>query len=379
MIQILGIGLIALLLFILQGKIYEKYWNKDLSATIFFATHSIFEGQEGQLKEIVENRKRLPLSMLKVKFQTDRHLQFEDIKGSRTTDRYYRNDIFQINGGEKLTRTIRFTGGRRGYYTITMMTLVGTDLFMTKQLVETQPVSTYIYVFPKVFNSNEFRRSLQQLNGEVLTRRHLLEDPFEYRGIREYQPTDELKSINWKATAKTGDFKVNQRNYTALQAVRIFLNLEDNGVLKKEDAVEACLQIAAGLCEYFLKQGIRVSCYGNGLDSINDLPLSIEASASRDQMETILRALARVDTAKPVCNFGDCFGKRLFEEANGTITCFVSPNHYPDFMELVEKYHETGREYRWFYPTSDTKEPEMPAFLKKHLQFLHIRDANTNN
>ena len=37
-----------------------------------------------------------------------------------------------------------------------------------------------------------------------------MEDPFEYRGIREYQPYDDMRSVNWKATAKTGDLKVNQ-------------------------------------------------------------------------------------------------------------------------------------------------------------------------
>ncbi len=373
MIQIIGIGLIAFGLFVLQKKIYSKLWDKDLTATISFGSSYIFEGQEGQLKEIVENRKRLPLSMVKVKFQADRHLVFDDTKGSRTTDQYYRNDVFQINGGEKLTRTIKFVGGRRGYYTIDSMDLVASDLFMTSQFVETQSVNTSLYVYPKIFNSNEFRRSLQQLNGEVLTKRHLLEDPFEYRGIREYQPTDDLKSINWKATAKTGDFKVNQKNYTALQAVRIFINLQDDGILKKEEAVEASLQVAAGLCEYFLKQGIRVSCYGNCVDMVNDLPLSIEASSSRGQMETVLRALARVDTQKPVVDFNNYFGKKLLEEANGTITCFVSPNHYPAFVELVEKYHNLGKEYMWFYPISEIKEPEIPAFLQKHLRFLHLR------
>lgn len=373
MIQIIGIGLIAFVLFVLQQKIYRELWKKDLTATISFASSSIFEGQEGQLKEIIENRKRLPLSMLKVKFQTDRHLVFEDTKGSRTTDQYYRNDIFQINGGEKLTRTIKFTGGRRGYYTITSMDLVATDLFMTSQFVETQDVNTAIYVYPKIFDSNEFRRSLQQLNGEVLTKRHLLEDPFEYRGIREYQPTDDLKSINWKATAKTGEFKVNQKNYTALQSVRIFINMEDVGILKKDEAVESCLQVAAGLCEYFLKQGIRVSCYCNGVDMINGLPMSIEASSSRGQMETVLRALARVDTAKPVADFADCFGRRLLEEANGTITCFVAPNHYASFVDLVEKYHNLKKDYIWFYPIVEHQEPELPVFLQKNVRFLHLR------
>ncbi len=373
MIQLIGIGCIAFLLFVAQKIIYQKLWNKHLTATITFASKSIFEGQEGQLKEIIENRKRLPLSMLKVKFQTDRHLLFDAEKGSRTTDQYYRNDVFQINGGEKLTRSLQFTGGRRGYYTINSIDLVASDLFMSALFVDTLPVNTSLYVYPKPFDSREFRMSLQQLNGEVLTKRHLLEDPFEYRGIREYQPTDDMRSINWKATAKTGDFKVNQKNYTALKAVRIFLNLEDTGLLKKDDCVEAALQIAAGLCQYFLSQGIQVSCYGNGVDIINDLPLSIEASSGKGQLEAIYCGLARVDTAKPVVDFNTCFGKRLVEEARGTMTCFVSPNHYANFVDLVEQYHNSGNDYIWFYPTIEGKDPELPGFLQKRTRFLHLR------
>ena len=148
MIQIIGIGLIALFLFALQKFVYQRLWNKQLTADIVFAEKHIFEGQTGQLKEIIENRKHLPLSMLKVKFQTDRHLLFEDTKGSRTTDQYYRNDVFQINGGEKITRTLPFTGGRRGYYTITTMDLVASDLFLTSLYVETFPVHTALYVYP---------------------------------------------------------------------------------------------------------------------------------------------------------------------------------------------------------------------------------------
>ena len=374
MIQIISIGLIAFIMFEVQKYIYQKWWNKELTTTISFGTSSVFEGQEGSLKEIVENRKRLPLSMVKVKFQASRNLVFEDTKGSRTTDQYYRNDIFQINGGEKITRTLKFIGGKRGYYSITSMDIVATDLFMTSQFVETLPVSASIYVYPKIFDSNEFRRSLQQLNGEVLTKRHLLEDPFEYRGIREYQPTDDLRSINWKATAKTGDFKVNQKNYTALQSVRIFMNLEDDGILKKEESVEACLQVAAGLCDFFLKQGIRVSCYCNGVDFINDTPITIEASAAPGQMEAVLRSLARVDTAKPVVDFNEYFAKKLLEEADGTITCFVSPNHYNAFLELVETYHKLKKDYIWFYPIQDNKEPEVSDLLMKNIRFLHLKD-----
>ena len=182
MIKLLGIGLIAYLLFIAQRRLYEKLWQKHLGISLSFGTNHIFEGEQGELREIIENRKRLPLSMLKVKFKTDRHLIFGNEKGSRTTDQYYRNDVFRISGGERVTRTLRFTGGKRGYYTIDEISLVASDLFFLGQMVADQPVRAELYVYPKPYDSRRLRQSFVQLNGEMLTRRHLLEDPFEYRG-----------------------------------------------------------------------------------------------------------------------------------------------------------------------------------------------------
>ena len=193
--------------------------------------------------------------MLKVKFKTDRHLLFDQEKGSRTTDQFYRNDIFRIGGGERVTRTLKFQGGRRGYYTIDEVSLVASDLFLLSQLVADVEVKTELYVYPRPFDSARLRKSLVQINGEILSRRHLLEDPFEYRGIREYQPYDDMRSINWKATARTGDLKVNQKNYTALKSVRVFFQIQDDNILKKDSAVEMSLRIVAALCLFFLRQG----------------------------------------------------------------------------------------------------------------------------
>ena len=281
MIKILGIGFIGFLLLVVQKSVYEKLWQRSLYVSVSFGKEPIFEGDQGELKEIIENKKRLPLSMLKVKFKTDRHLVFGNEKGSRTTDQYYRNDIFRIGGGERVTRTLKFRGGRRGYYTIDEVSLVASDLFFLSQLTADKKVKTELYVYPRPYDAARLRRSLIQMNGEMLSRRHLQEDPFEYRGIREYQPYDDMRSINWKATAKTGELKVNQRNYTSLKSVRIFFNTQDDNILKKEAAVEMTLRITASLCQLFLQQGVQVSCYGNGVDMVTRSPLSIHPKAGQ--------------------------------------------------------------------------------------------------
>lgn len=374
MMKIIGIGLLALGLIWLQRKLYGKWWAKNLDIRLEFTKKSLFEGEKGELLEIIENGKRLPLPMLKVKFQTDRNLHFTDAGGSRVTDLYYRNDIFQVKGRERITRKLEFTAAKRGYYRIHNIDLVAGDPLLSSEMVESRQTAQYFYVYPAPFVSEEFRRSLQQLNGELLTKLHFPEDPFEYRGVREYQPFDDMRSINWKASAKTGDWKVNQKNCTALQTVRLFFNIEDSGILKKDAMVEASIQIIAGLAAFFLNQGIRVSCYGNGRDILNGEPVHIEAGAGAGQMEQIYRALARIDTNLKTADFTSCFERELMKASTGITTVFVSPNAYENFTGLLRRFRLSGQECLWFYPVPETEKqmPELPEEWKKDIRILHI-------
>lgn len=372
MIKLIGIGIIAFLLFILEQKIYKKVWNRKLLVSVRFTSNVIFEEDEGTIQEIIENRKMLPLSLLNVKFSTSRNLEFEDESGSRTTDKYYRNDVFMVGSREKVTRTLTFRGSHRGVYSIANVSLTASDLFLVSRMADEASVNTTLYVYPKPFDSNEFKLSLRQLNGEVLAKRHLLEDPFEYRGIREYQPFDSMRSINWKASAKTDELKVNQKNYTALKSIRIFMNLEDSGVLKKSECVEASIRIAAGLCEFFLSQGMQTACYANAEDMFTGECISLEPNGGTNQMNAIYRALARCN-ADNTHDFFECFGEKLFDDSSALFTCFIAPNQYEDFIKIVTDYQEKGLDYIWFYPVWESADPCIPDELSDRIRFIHIR------
>ena len=221
-------------------------------------------------------------------------------------------------------------------------------MFFIIEEVKNQSTNQYFYVYPKVYGEEDFRLSLQKINGEILVKRHLLEDPFEYRGIREYQPFDDIRSVNWKATAKTGDLKVNQKNYTAMQTIRIFLNLEDDGILKRDAEVERCMQMAMGIASFFLSQGIRVSCFANGRDILTGEPVEVQGIAGVNQIEVLGKALARIDTDKPAHAFVSLFRDRILSESDGFFTFFVSPNGYDDFRKLLDECKAKGMEYHWY-------------------------------
>lgn len=370
--KIIGIGLAAFCMFVLQLLLYEKLWDKNLKATVFFKQNEISEGEEGEIIEVIENRKRLPLPMLKVKFQTSKYLRFSDTHdlGSKTTDQYYRNDVFQVGAQEKITRKLRFTGKKRGYYHIQSIDLVGFDMFLFHENVKNITTESYLYVYPKAFISEEFRLSLQKQNGEIQVKRHLLEDPFMYRGIREYQPYDDMRSVNWKATARTGALKVNQKGYSAVQMIRIFVNLEDEGIWKKDRELEAAMQIVMGIASFFLSQGIPTACYTSGRDICTGEPVEIHGGAGAGQLDAFGKALARIDTEKTKGDFRELLEEKILEEADSFFTFFVSPNGDEDFTLLLKQCMLQGMDFCWYYPVAYTEESEVPEELQGYVHIL---------
>lgn len=370
--KILGMAVIALFLLWLQRKIYRNIWDKKLSVSVSFAKKELTEGEMGEVLEIIENRKRLPLTMLKVKFQTSRNLIFEKTLDTVTSDQYYRNDVFQIGGGERIIRRLPFLAKKRGYYQIRNMDLVGSDLFLSEEMTKQVAADASLYVYPKCFWTEEFGAALQKLNGEVIVRRHLLEDPFTYRGIREYQPYDEVRSINWKATAKSGNLMVNQKDHTSMQTIGIVLNLEDEGIWKKEREAEVAIQIVMGLAVYFLAQGMKVSLFSNAKDTLTKETVFLDGGAGIGQQEAFGKILARIDVHEEAQAFLQFWKEVLEPRTNDEWLFFVSPNGYPEFLEILKQCDKEQREYRWICPYYETEPDEFPLAIAKKVHMIKL-------
>ncbi len=370
--KILLIGIAALVLLYLQKRLYMRLWDANLNVNVEFAKKLVKVNETGELVQVVENKKRLPLPMLKVKFKTSANLEFASESGSKTTDMYYRNEVFQIGGGGKITRRLKFKAKKRGYYTIKNIDILSTDLFFSKEFIKSLNADTHMYVYPKAFESEELLLSLQNLSGDALVEKHYLEDPFEIRGIREYQPFDDMRSVNWKATAKTNELLVNQKGYTALKSVRIFLNIEDGTTYKKEKDIEAAIEIAMGIASYFLLKNTKVSCYTNARDILTKQLIDIDGGVGAPQENTIQKAFARIDINQESPLFKNLYESKVFDNNDSSLTFFVSPNGFAEFVEMLKKCSEQGMDYTWFYPYSTSEKPKIPPELEKNVKFLHI-------
>ena len=366
---ILWIGLGAAAFYFLQARIYGRFWDRGLAARLFFSAQSITEGERCFLSEQVENRKSLPLPMLKVKFQVSRKLRFEDEGDSAVTDQYYRNDILSLGPRQRVTRRIPFCCRARGYYRIDGLDLVASDLFLSREMVKRVAEESVLYVYPRPARGASLDAAIRRLNGEILAKRHLLEDPFEYRGIREYAPFDEPRSVNWKATARTGDLMVNLRGYTALRAARIFLNLDDRGIWKRQELLELCIRIAARIAQELLRQGIRTAVFCNAPDVLTGEVMRLAPGAGAGHMEQLNRSFARLDLEKEAVSFEEAFGEELEADGRDTATLFLSAQTDEDFQRLLERISRSGVEFTWMCPLfarmeSDVAQPERLHFIR---------------
>ena len=366
---IIWIGLGAAAFFFLQAWIYGRFWDRGLSARLFFSAQSVTEGERCFLSEQVENRKALPLPMLKVKFQVSRKLHFEDEGDSAVTDQYYRNDILSLGPHQRLTRRIPFRCTARGYYRIEGLDLVASDLFLSREMVSETGAESVLYVYPAPVRGASLDAAIRRLNGEILAKRHLLEDPFEYRGLREYAPFDEPRSINWKATARTGDLTVNLRGYTALRAVRIFLNLDDRGIWKRQELLELCIRIAARIAQELLRQGIRTAVFCNARDVLTGEVMRLAPGAGAGHLEQLNRALARLDLDREAPLFEETFAAELEAEGKDTASLFLSAQTDEDFQRLLERFSRSGAEFTWMCPLfsrmeSGVSQPERLHFVR---------------
>jgi len=341
----------AVLIYLIQRCLYRYYWDRKLSIELKFSTSHCMEGEDAYLTQTIVNQKLLPIPILRIKFQTSRNLVFYDNSSSHLSDNNYRNDLVSLVMYQKLTRNLKFLCSRRGYYTINQCDIVCSDLFITDSMVTNLPLDISLYVYPRYIDQVYINPTFHKILGNVLTKRFINEDPFEFAGIRQYQIYDSLKSINWNASAKTGELKVNVHDTTSSQQVKILLNLESQTIWVYDDLLEESIRLAASLANLLIKQGIPTGISSNGRDLITKETLSIPPGSGNNHMTSICEGLSRLDTSLPAKPFVS-FSEQLIKEKNeNDYFIIISFYQKEDLQNLLKTaFYKKQDYYHWIIP-----------------------------
>lgn len=332
----------------LLEKIYQKNWSNGLTVSIKFQSEPVFEGKKASLTETVENRSWMFMPVLQVGFRVDRNLKFPEEENAAVSDKLYERDIFSVMFYQKITREIRFETAKRGYYVIDRADLMTKTLLATEELHENAELFTYLYVYPRLISVDSLEVIFRRMMGEITAQRRIYEDPFAFRGLREYMPGDPLNKINWKASARAMDTLVNVHDSTESARCCFLLDVEDEGILRFEQVHEEGIRLAASLGAQMIERQIPVSLLANGVDQVTGETIYLEPGSGMRQKNRLFESLARLKTEEEPEPFPELLKRYLPEITREHPLCvLITRNQRPKLVEAVQEITRTGASLLW--------------------------------
>lgn len=360
----------AVLVQFLAETYYRKNWDKKLKVSLRFGSASVWEGEESFLTETIENEKLLFLPMLQAGFSVSRSLYFGQEENASVSDKSYKRDIFSVMGRQRITRQVPFLAKKRGYYQIDKIELLTRGLLFQGELYKTCEEKASLYVYPGRIRGIEGELLFRRLSGMIETRDRILEDPFQFRGIREYTPMDPMNRINWKASARTGSLMVNQMAPSVTAKVCLLLDVEEETLWRYEKIQEEGIRLASAMAQRFLGQGLEIGLLTNGRDRVSGEEIRLGQGAGKGQLVKLLQSLSRIDLSQRPERFTKCLKREKETLMSGESFCIlITQNQY---QELVSEMGLLGvRNQGSLYVV--TQAPDMELKVKPRPQMQVYR------
>lgn len=332
---VIVILLVVALVTFLQRVIYRRYWKSSLTAKVSFSDHYLYEGAQTTITEEMSNAKILPLPWVHLKFQIFRNGK---------TDNLFRSDVFNILFYQRIRRKSTITFQQRGVYQIPSLDLLSYDMLITRKFVHQIPNRASVTVYPSPAKTEQAQILYQKLVGEMATRRYTLEDPYLFKGLREYRPGDPLKSINFQASAKASSsgekWLVNMHEFTLDQSVRVLLLCDKGTNFYDETEYEQALRLAAGMTAQLERSGIPVSFSTNGKDSLEHTMPSLKAGCSENHIDSVLEILARLDMEETGASGMEILKDTAQQLSQDEYLVIITPDHAADLVGIYEELSE---------------------------------------
>lgn len=358
----------ALLCMLCITVVYGRFWLRGLSVEVKFDSAQINEGDVVQIREKIENRKLLPLPTLTVKFRLDREIAYVDSTNTSRTDKQYRNDCISVMPYQRVVRSFQAAGTKRGFYSVDELDVVAMDLLYRQILTANYDNHTWLYVYPARSTLPRLPEVVRRLYGEVITNRLLWEDPFEFKGIRDYTDSDPMRKINWKSTARTGSLKVNQFYDTSSPRLMVFLNVEQTGVLTYEDLVEESIRIVRNVLEEFIRKGVSVTIISNGVDKLTRQEIHLKEGVGLEHIDACLKQLARMDISGKVRGMDELIREKLAhaQKEQEAVSLLLSVERSEKLAQAYLEYAQASGNATWLLPIHESMTDYLAASVQEN-------------
>lgn len=350
---------ITFLFLIGQSLIFKKWGFKRLTYSRSFNKESVFIGEEIEMVDEISNHKFLPIPWLRLESRIDPCLQF--FKGQTSLKEEQRDGfhktLFSLFPYQKITRRHRIRCTKRGIYHLEKVSLTLGDIIGLLGFHKSFKSEATVVVYPELIPIDQLPLPAHSLLGEIVVRRWIMDDPFIRAGVRDYAQGDPLRTVNWKATARTGRLQVSKHDYTADYHLMIYINFDELDdiwmPIQNTSLAELKISYAATIATYLISKGIStgfgcnselVQSFGN--HALKDrTSVKIEPSKKQNQLAYIYDTLAKLSLERSM-SFQRFLNEDVWNRSKTDILIIAS--HRSEALEdTVRSIENQGNKVNW--------------------------------
>ncbi|GHO45882.1 DUF58 domain-containing protein [Ktedonospora formicarum] len=324
--------------------LYFLYALKHLRVRQQVDQKKLFLGEEVTLTISIENRKWLPLPWVQMDNVISPPLAVQKLDESRfqAPSREMLTTSWLLWSYQRVTQRYTMTGHVRGRHAFGPLKLRCSDPLGWLEREILLSAHDELVVYPRITSLESLGLPSRFLMGDHIGSRQLLEDPLWFAGIRAYQPGDDLRRIDWKASARTGELC--SRIYESTTRRHLLLLLDTRAYLSQRQGPDSalqefCIAVAASLAMWGLEEGYTVGLLTNCSMSISSHMLSPIADTEQHSSIEQANQSKKMNYSVPGVSVPFGLDAEQSEDLLTTLACLAPDSHTP-IEYVIENEHE---------------------------------------
>ena len=372
-VVLIVVGVLVLLIWI-TGKHWPRYAFRRLTYSRRLERRRAFIGDVLDYHITVDNDKLLPMIWLDISDAFPLGLQTggtfrRGVGAEAELDHRITTSLLPY---QRVTWRFRIRCRARGYHRIGPARLRSGDMFGLTAAERQITDVDYLLVYPRIVDLRLMMTLWEKPLGASRGRRFIQDDPSRFVGLRDYLPTDPLKRIDWKATARRQKLESRVFEPAATRYMLIALNARTGDAAwqgSNRRLFERAVTVAASVAEYARREDYTFGLVSNAIASYSSKWMTVAPGSGSLQLESVLESLAM---AGPfwVTELSSVLRNESDALVSGATVVLVTALLSRAVVSETEEIRRRGHHVMIFYagdgdpgPVAQLLPPEVPVFL----------------
>lgn len=331
-----------------------------------------FPGDKIDVTLRVDNRKRLPLPWIEVRDAFPEEMMAEQLPGARPTGQPHQMAFewrVAASGFERINRAYQLQAPQRGVYHLGPATVRSGDPFGLFPEERVGSERTRLLVYPRLVDVGAQVLPARRPFGEITGGLRVFEDPSRVAGLRDYEPTDSMRRIDWNATARLGRLQSRVYEPTSSHHLLVCLNtatLTPHWAGFIRGLFEGGISIAAAIALQAHEQRYAVGLLATSSVIDDNRAIRILPGRETHQLLRILEALATV-TPYVLDSMAAMLDREEYRLASGTSLAVVTATMPEDLVVTLQRLRRRGFPLVVLTPHGNRWERELEGIEVRHL------------